>query len=399
MKILQISPQVPIPYNDGGRLSIHGITNGLFKRGHEVHFLCYRKQVEKNVAIKEMGKICIPYILDVQTENNRLNAFINLFSSIPYNITKFVNKKLAIALTNVLNKNKFDLIHIDHLHMGWIIDIVREFTTAPVILREHNLELKIMQRFAEYQSNPFLKMYALLQSKKFLIYEPKLCEKFDKCIMISEKDEQDLLALNSQIKTAVIPAGVESNFISGDSIGARKIKYSLFHLGPLNWLPNLDGLNWFVNYVFPSIVDKFPQTKLFVYSKGTEIFKVPAKFSNNIIVKGFVNDLWNELKDKQLGIVPLRIGSGIRLKILELLAKGHNVVSTSIGKEGIDLTDGKEIIIANTQVEFVNKILDFFKDKYIPNVLSENGIAKIREKYTWDIIAEKFEKEYFSLLK
>ncbi|MGA8263301.1 MAG: glycosyltransferase family 4 protein [Ignavibacteriaceae bacterium] len=398
MKILQIAPQVPLPLDDGGKLSIYGITKSLAKLGHKIHFVCYRKNTDRDWAQKELEKICIPHILDVQTENRVFPALLNFFSPVPYNISKFIRKEMENFLIDFFKDNNVDIVHIDHLHLAWTVEVLRKITTAPVILREHNFETNIMKRFSEYQKNIILKKYSEIQFKKLNKYEPEICSKFDKCIMITRKDEEEILSLNSSIKTTVISAGVEKSLLNL-AVGVPKERCSLFHLGPLEWLPNLDGLQWFVERIFPKIIEKFPDVRLYIYGKDSENFEVSALLSKNIMKVGYVENLWAELKNKQLCVVPLRIGSGIRLKILELLAQGHNIVTTSIGKEGIDATDGKELIVADSESEFVEKIEAYFNGGYNNNELSLNSVELIKKKYCWETIGAHFEEEYLKLLK
>ena len=240
MRILQISPQVPFPLDSGGRIGIYGIASYLAKRGNSIDFVAYKKNIDFEFANKKLSEFATPHILDVNTDNNLFGAIKNLFSHVPYNISKFNTSQLEIFLRNFFANSDVDLVHIDHLHMGWIVDIVRQLSNAPVVLREHNLELKIMQRFYESQTNPILKKYAKIQYKKFRKYEPYLCEKFDKCIMVSPNDEIELLKLNPKIKTTTISVGVEQKLLNVQK--ENIIPYSIFHLGSLNWLPNLEGL-------------------------------------------------------------------------------------------------------------------------------------------------------------
>ena len=193
LNILQISPQVPYPLDHGGRISIHGITNGLSKKGHNISLISYSNESDNTLAKNYLKKICNPHILGVDTSNNIISAFKNLSSSVPYNISKFITFDLEQFLRNFVKHQKIDLVHIDYLHMGWTLDIVKSISKVPVVLRQHDLHFRLMQRFYKNENNPLIKYFAYLQYKKFLTYEPDLCEKFDKCIMITKSDEKELL--------------------------------------------------------------------------------------------------------------------------------------------------------------------------------------------------------------
>lgn len=345
MRILQISPFVPYPPRNGGHLSVFGITKYLSKRNHEIDFVCYRKHDNYETAYNGLKKYATPYILDVQTDNNYFDMLRNLLSPVPYNASKYRQTKLRDFLEMYFKKNQVDIVHVDHLHLGWVADYLREWTKAPLVLREQNVEMTIMQRFAERRSNPLIKYYALLQYQKFKKFEPQVCRKFDKCVMISEMDVRRLQRIEPALDAVAIPAGIESELLEYEHM--ETIPFSLVHMGHLDWYPNLDGLNWFINSIFPRVVDEYPATTLYVYGGGDQRgLLIPEKVRDNIKIMGYVDNIWKEILNKTLAIVPLRIGSGIRLKILEMLAVGMPIITTPIGKEGIEVQDNEHLLIA-----------------------------------------------------
>lgn len=397
MKILQISPQISFPCDSGGRLGIYGITKSLSERGHDITFVCYaQNSVNENVK-NELKKICKPVFIEWDTNNKISTAISNLFSKIPYNIYKYYSKKLECFLIEFLKHQEVDIVHVDHLHMAWVIDVIRKVSSVPVFLREHNLEMKIMQRYSQEQNNLILKLYARLQYKKFFFYEPNQCQKFNYCVMISSEDEKSLLSLNNKIKTKTIPVGVDKKIFELKKTEIEE--HSLFHLGNLDWQPNLDGLTWFLSKIFPIVLRKYPDSRLYVYSGGMDKLIVPKELQKNVIKVGYIQDIWREISNKQLLIVPLRIGSGMRVKIVEMLAAGQPIVSTSIGKEGIDVKNGEHILIADSEEEFIHKILQFFQGEFDSRSISQKGKEFVKQHYNWNIIAKEFENLYLSLRK
>lgn len=396
LNILQITPQIPYPLNHGGRISIHGITKSLSNRGHQINLVSYTDLSDNSSSDQHLKNLCNPFFLNVNTSNNVYEALKNLFSPVPYNISKFIKNDLEIFLRDFLRKNKVDIIHIDYLHMGWIIDMIKDLCDIPMVLRQHDLHFRLMQRFYSNEKNYFIKYYAYLQYRKFLTFEPDLCKKFDKCIMITKSDEKELLSLDPSINTEVISIGVEETLLRIPN--NTKIPFSMFHLGPLDWLPNKDGLEWFLNEVFPVVLGKIPEAQLYVYSKGSDQIRIDKSLMNNVILKGYVNDIWEEIADKELLLVPLRIGSGIRVKIIEMLASGTSVISTSVGKEGIEAIDEQHLLVADQPNEFASKIVSFFKNEYDKKLMISNARELISNKYTWSKIGEDFEKVYFNLI-
>ena len=146
-------------------------------------------------------------------------------------------------------------------------------------------------------------------------------------------------------------------------------------------------------------MQKYPGSKLYLYGGGfLNKYYFDEKIKSCIVVKGFVEDIWPEVQNKLLAIVPLRIGSGIRVKIIELLAAGHNVISTSIGIEGLPLTDNENIILADTGEEFINKIDLFFSGKYNSKQIGVNGRQVVRNNFSWSKIAGQFDDLYKTLI-
>lgn len=397
MKILFLTPKIPYPPVDGHKKSMWGVIKYLSLLGHEIHVVAYRQNENINLLKSEVEKYARINVLNVHTNNSLYGAFINLFSSVPYNLYKYKRKELAEFLEVYLKKENVDLIHVTNSHMGWVIDIVRKYSKAPVVLRQENLEMMIMQRYYKTQKDAFLKFYAFIQYKKFFKYEPWLCKKFDKCIMMSEEDEKQLKLLNPVVKTIVIPLGVEKDLLN--IFRSEPEPYSLAHIGSLQWYPNKEGLNWFLKDIFPIVIEKFPSAKLYLYGDGVpENFTLPENVRENVIIKGFVDDIWEELKDKSLAVIPLRIGGGIRVKILEMLAAGINIITTSIGKEGLAVDDNKELLIADSAGEFAEKIINSFENKFDSSGISRSGKSFIAENYLWENIAKKFEQTYLDLI-
>lgn len=397
MRILQISPQVPVPTTDGGKISIFGVTKALSRRGHQLDFVTYRKHAELESSLKQIEPFAQPHILDVQTDNHLLGAISNLISLIPYNVSKYHRKELSEFILKYLADSIPDIILINNLHMGWIIKEIKQITNVPVVLRQENVEMIIMKRFFENQRNILLKYFAKIQYEKFKSYEPKLCELFDHCAMVTKSDEERLLSFNKRIKSSVIPVGVDSQLLKFSKNDIEE--YSLVHIGHLDWIPNYDGLTWFIKDILPGIISVQPKIKLYIYcGSKTTLFKVPENVKNNVEVVDFVENIWQELNNKALAIVPLRIGSGIRVKILEMLAIGQNIITTSLGKEGIEANDKEHLLIADSKDEFIEKILQYFSNKFENEKMSRTGKELISQRYTWEIIGEKFENLFVELL-
>jgi polysaccharide biosynthesis protein PslH len=392
MNILQIAPQIPYPLVDGGKIGIFNITKYVAAQGHKVDFVAYYND-DKFLSYKDaFAGICTTHFIKHNTKNNIKSLLKNLFSPIPYNFDKYYSRKLRDFLVEFLRKNHVDVVHVDHAHLAWVVDVIRPLTDAKVVLREHNFELKIMRRYYQGQKNLALKLFAYWQYRKMLRYEPYMCSKYDCCVMISSKDEAELLKLSPNAKTTIIPVGVDEELLKTQS--SKKELRSLSHIGSLEWVPNRDGLTWFVKEVFPYIIQSVPDIKLYLIGKYTEDYKVPAEFKNNIIPLGFVRNAFDKILETQLTIIPLHVGGGIRVKIFELMAIGQPILSTSVGKEGIEIENGEHIFIEDDAQKFAERVIYCINNQETLQKITGNAKRLVREKYSWVTIAKSFERAY-----
>lgn len=391
MNILQISPMVPFPTDLGGRMGIAGILMALSNAGHHVTFLCYKNQTAPSESEHIIRKYALPLIVELNTENNFIKMIFNLFSKLPYNFSKYKTRKMKKVLENYLATEKPDIVHLDHAHLLWTVDVIqKKYPLLPIVVREHNFEANLMKRFYGREKNILIKLYAFYQYKKMILYEPNQCSKTDCSIMISEADKNDLLHENASIKTAIIPAGIHLP----DKMSNNKIAFSICHIGPMDWLPNYDSATWFLDKIYPNVVRENPNIMFYLIGKGTEKIKIADQLKPFVTAKGYVEDFQAEFSKMMLLIVPLRIGGGIRIKILEAMASRINILTTSIGCEGLPVVNQNHLLIADSEKEISSTIISFFNDTYNREKMLDNSYRLIKEKFSWESVGEQFIKTY-----
>jgi len=325
MKVLYISPQIPYPLTDGGKISIYSSIKSLALLGHNIDFFAYAKNTKKNEAYDELKKICNPYFLDIDTPYTITGAIKNLFSNLPYNVEKYHRYDILPVFDKYFENNKPEIVFLNNIHMAWLYDYIKsKVPDAKIILREENFEAFIMYRFYQNTKNLLLKIYSYIQYKRLLKYETSITEKFDAVIMISQEDEKNIRNYNPRIKTFSIPSAVNTEVEKS----IEKIeKKTLAHVGSLSWEPNYQSLIWFIDNVMPLLIKKFTDVKLYIYGNlANRNIKIPNDLKNNIEIVGFVDDIKKHTLSKEVLVVPLQIGSGIRIKILEFLAWGAFIV-------------------------------------------------------------------------
>ncbi|HUI28812.1 MAG TPA: glycosyltransferase family 4 protein [Candidatus Acidoferrales bacterium] len=396
MKILQLSPRIPYPLTEGGSIGIFNITRQLSERGALIYFVAVSGNRDTDCP-KELSKLCQSVLVTKASKRYSFAAAArNLFSPVPINVEKYHSRKILKEIISFASDKQIDLIHVDHLHMAYYGLALGKLLMVPVALREHNLELKIMERFSESSGNPAYRAYAKSQMKKFLKYEPSICAQMDKCVMITEQDRDRLLSMRRDVDAVVIPAGVDTDFFKpADSIGDEN---TIIYVGGLDWLPNIDGLKWFVDEVMPIITESKRNVRLIIYGKGDPRSVDRLGNGKNVIVEGYIHDVRQAFMKGRVMVVPLLAGSGIRIRILEAMAAGKPIVTTSIGSEGIKIEPGKNIMIADTANQFAEKVLLLLNDENLCRTVSKEAGSFVSSEYSWHRIGDMFWRAYNEII-
>jgi len=392
MRFLQLTKKFPYPPYDGESLLISNF-NKILKKNIEILDLLSFNTIKHYFDISKYPKEDNPYnnINEIFLDNRikPKDAFINLFSSIPYNISRFVNKEFDSELIDMLIKKDYDYILMESVFLLPYVKTIRQNSRAKIILRSHNVEYEIWERIAKSSTNIPLKLYTSYLAKKLKKYEFSHINDIDILVTLTKRDKKKYTENGYKGKSMVVPAGIISETKPQELNLKDNLEISF--LGSLDWMPNITGLNWFIKNVWQKIITGLPGSKLHIAGRNTPdtIYKVQNK---NIIVHGEVPDSKEFLNTYPIMIVPLLSGGGMRLKILEALALGRIIITTSIGIEGIDAKDGKDVFIANTQKEFIDKIKFCHSRPDILKQISENAIALFQDKYNLNQMVNNFLK-------
>jgi len=392
MNILILCNKSPYPPKEGGPIAMNVIIKGLLKAGHSVKVVALNTNKyfidNKDIPEEYRKKTGIEFVY-TDLSINPVAAFINLFSEKSYHVERFVSENVNKKLIKVLKEKNFDIVQLEMLYMAPYINTIRKHSNAKVILRAHNIEHLIWERITYVAKNPLKKWYIGNLTKKLKNYELSVMNKFDGIATITAKDAEFFRDAGCRIPLTDIPFGIE--------IGKYEPKYSkekeisLFHLGSMNWMPNEEGVRWFLDKVWPLIHKKSPKLKFYLAGRMMPDWLTTLKM-NNVEVIGEVDDATEFINDKGIMIVPLLSGSGIRIKIIEGMALGKTIISTTIGAEGINYKNGKDILIADTPMEFSNAISQCINDRdYCASIgknarnLIENdhNITKLIDKLVW----------------
>ncbi|MFN0189406.1 MAG: glycosyltransferase family 4 protein [Bacteroidia bacterium] len=356
MKILQLCIRVPFPPVDGGSIAMYHLQKSLYENGVQLKVLSFNtiKQLTDldtlNEGYKKMTQIEGIYL------DNRINPFaalFNVFTGESYHIIRFIRRDFEEALIRILKENKFDTIILESLYMIPYMEVIRQNSDAKVVLRTHNIEHLIWKRLAVSEKSWLRKWYLNLLAERLRHYEQWSLNRVDGIATMTKEDEDLLIQLGADVPIHIAPVGVNT---SDYPFNENPDPLMIFHIGAMDWLPNIEGIDWFLKNVWPIILEKRPNAKLKLAGK-----KMPdsiKSFANNQIeVNDFVDDNKAFIGKGGVMIVPLFSGSGMRVKIVEGMAMGKAIVTTSIGAEGIHGVDGRDFLIANTAEEFAEKVV------------------------------------------
>ena len=399
MKILQICHKPPYPAIDGGCIAINNISRGLLNQDQDLKIITIStikhpfspEKIESNFKLKTN----IEHLF-VDTKLNIVDAFSNLVTYDSYNISRFFSPDFDQLVIKTLQSTNFDIVHLESLFTTPYLETIRNHSNAKVVLRSHNLEYMIWERLASETNNPAKKIYLNLLSNQLKNYEIDIISKIDGIAAISKEDEKKYLKLGCKSPLQTIPFGIDTKAYKSIGKKINSDQLSFFHLGAMNWKPNLEAVGWLNKDIWPTISKSFPEYKLHLAGKNMPQWIINNS-SNSIINHQEVESAIDFMNEFDIMLVPLLSAGGIRVKIIEGMALGKVIISTRIGAEGIDYKDGVNLIIANTALEFRDKIKWLTNNPKKIKEIGDNAKNYILEKYDNKKISERLVQFYKAL--
>ena len=355
MRILLLCNKPPYPASEGGPMAMNSIITGLLEAGHQVKVLAINSEKynvkESNIPEEYKQKTGIE-LIDVDLTVKPLNAFLNLFTRKSYHAERFISEEFKKRLAAVLDKEQFDVVQLEVLFMAPYVETIRQHSKAMIVLRAHNVEHKIWERIAKDTKSPLKRWYINHLAKTLKEFELNALETVDGVAAITRKDAAFFRKYCSK-PVIDIPFGVYPEQFDPKYEIEGKPKF--YHIGSMNWMPNEEGIRWFVDEVLPKTVEKVPD---FVYHlAGRSMPEWLTSMKNpHVDVVGEVPDAKEFVTNHDVAIVPLLSGSGIRIKIIESMALGKTVITTRVGAEGILYDEEVNIIIAENKAKMVEAI-------------------------------------------
>lgn len=392
MKVLQLCNKPPYPPVDGGTMAMNSITQGLLSRGCEVKVLTV--ETDKHPVRKERvtDDYCAKTAMEsvfVDLSVRPLPALFAMLCGESYHVKRYVNEEFAAKLRTILEGEEFDVVHVESIFLTPYVPLIRKYSKAKVMLRAHNVEHLIWKRVAQSCTNPLKRWYLKHLSLTLRVYELEHINDYDGIVCITKNDADYFRENGCRKPVTVIPFGVEPE----DVPQVEAEPDSLFHIGAMDWLPNQESIHWLLEEVWPVVHREVPRAKLYLAGRKMPECWMKAHIEG-VSVVGEVPDAMYFIGSKKINVVPLLSGSGIRVKIIEAMSVGKTVITTTVGAQGIDYTDGENLLIANTPQEFAQQIKRCLDDDDFCHRVGAAAERLISEQYNEGKLADKLLKFY-----
>lgn len=395
MKILQLCKKFPFPLKDGESIAITNLGKSLGALKCEITLLAMntsKHYFDSEVRPLALGHYKAVHSVDVDNRVKAIDAFIHLFKEDSYNISRFVSSAFEEKLIQLLQADNFDVVQLETLYLAPYIPIIRRYSNAVVAMRAHNVEHEIWQRMTSNTAFFLKRWYLRHLTGRLEAYEVQQLHNYDILLPITERDLHSFEKAGYSNRAVVTPIGLDcSRYTSNYESYAEDLSISF--IGSLDWMPNIEGLKWFLDTTWDRLAAKFPNLKLHIAGRNT-----PSWLKNlnkkNIIVHGEVDCAVTFINAHSIMIVPLLSGSGMRAKILEGMALGKVVLTTNIGLEGITATHKDEVLIANKAEEFINCIQYCYDEREALRFLGQRAENFVKTNYNCQKIAEQLLKAY-----
>ncbi len=397
MRILMISDYLPYPLIGGDRIRIYNLLCRVARR-HEVSLAAFLETPDDAEGVPYLKQFCANVEVSRLQRRSPLAHLPGLLRFVlagkPPELRFFQSEDLANKIKGLASKTDFDIVQIEHSRMGLYLETLPQSTHYKSIQMFHNFTFQQYSRISHFERRWDIKIRALLNSLAMRQWEPRYAERFDGCTTVSEIDRNLLLKANPRLRVDVIPNGVDTHRYQ--PLAAENTSPNLLFIGNMSYPPCVDAALYFCKDIFP-LIRHTTAVKLFIVGRDPQP-DVMQLNGDGVHVTGRVDDVLPYYRQSIVSVVPLRAGGGTRLKILEAMALGRPVVSTTVGCEGLDVVDGEHLLIADQPEQFAEKTVRLLTDRQLYQRISANARQLVETRYDWDKIAERLMEIYEELL-
>jgi glycosyltransferase involved in cell wall biosynthesis len=400
MKVLVLSKKFPYPLKEGEPIAITYLSRSLQEQGCELWLLAMN--TSKHYFDVSQLPASYNYFSHIHTTNvdNRIRplpALKSLLSGDSYILSRFNSPEFAEKLKLLLCENDFDVVQLETVYMAHYLPVIRQHSKAKIVMRAHNVEHEIWEGVARNTRSVFKKWYLRNQNRRLAAFEIGQLQRYDGLLAITERD-RSVFQKSGFVKPALVaPVGITPDDYQPDYQCFEQIQ-TIGFIGALDWMPNQEGVVWFIENVWKKLRQRYPCLHFHVAGKNTPDW-LRQKATQGVIFEGEVESAIRFMNAHPILVAPLFSGSGIRVKILEGMALGRVLISTSIGIEGIPATSGKQGFIANDENGFLESIAYCIENQLIAKQIGETARRFIASHFDNRRIGQQVLEYYRQLTK
>jgi len=392
MRILFLTAQSPEPPHAGGTLRTNGLLRGVHAAGHEVHLLTFAEQSQLDASRDALSEFCAS-IASVpppqRTIRHRLHDL--LLTNLADMQRRYDSPLYAASLEQILARTVFDIIQIESLEMATYLPVIRRIQPhTPVIYDSFNAEFDLQRSIYETERRDLRRLpgaiYSYLQWRRLARFEREVCRSVARVIAVSAADADAFKRLAPGCTISVIPNGIDVQLYAQHDPSLDLGPHAVVFTGSMNYRPNVDAALWFADQVFGRVRAFIPDARFFVVGSQPHPRLNALREREGIQVTGWVPSINPFLHAAAVHVVPLRMGSGTRLKILQAMAAGQAVVSTSIGAQGLRVSDGVELRLADTADDFARAVIELLEYPARREMLGQAAARYVATHHDWSVI-------------
>ncbi len=389
MRILLITDYLPYPPISGDTIRVYNLIKRISQQ-HEIYLLALFETSALAEDISHLLKFCRQVEVVNHAWPNPLaclpDMLLYYLKGWPLELRLLYSQQMADLIRRFTSEAAFDIVQIEHSRLALYRENINPNAQCASVLTFHNVAFDQSERISHIEKNLISSIRTWVFARQLFKWEPSYAQKFNRCFVVSETERKTLLSRNPRLKIDVIPNGADTKKYQPleDDHGPL----ALLFIGSMSYEPCVDGAIYFCKQILPHIRKEFQDIQVWIVGAdpSPDVIRLADKDTH---ITGYVEDVIPYYRRSRVCVVPLRAGGGTRLKILEAMALGRPVVSTTIGCEGLDVVDGQHLLIADEPQQFAKQTIRLLTDTVLYDSIAGQARELVEEKYDWDVIADQ----------
>jgi glycosyltransferase involved in cell wall biosynthesis len=385
MKVLFVSALLPYPPRSGGQIRMYNLLKRLAKK-HEITLVSFIRDEKERQYAPEL-KFCKDVVMVMRGRGMQMKYVLKtLTSSYPLLLATYDNGEMRQAIAGMMEKESFDLVHLEPFYVWPSLPK----TDVPLVVSEHNIEYNVYGDYARHFWIPFLRPFLFLDVVKLRIWEEKVWKRASKITAVSGEDASTISLINDNVD--VVPNGVDIRQFPFEEKRPKRQDPVVLFVGDFRWFPNTDAVKRLIRDVWPSLRERFPHAQLRIVGRNVSWRLRAAIRAAGGDLRSDVADIPREYRDADVLVAPHAIGGGTKFKMLEAMASGLPIVTTSEGMKGLDATAGTHYLKAVQKDDYVAQVVKIWENTILREKIIRAARALVEEKYNWDTIADELDR-------